>query len=133
MDDHTTDSASGRVWREWLERTFHAGQLPQIRRTVAGIADRCGADTDKTPALVLAAGELAAHAVNYGGGQGVVRLWREDDMMLCQVVDGGSDPDPLTDPAAGDAARLPAIRDLADSFNMTADSAATTMTIGIQL
>lgn len=133
MPDHPPEQADPPQWHEWLEVSFHAGRLHAIRRLVAGFAERCGASPEKASALVLAAGELAAHAVTYGGGQGLMRLWREGEVMLCQVVDGGSDPGWLTDRLADAPDGTSDLHALADSLLVETDGAATTVTIGVWL
>ena len=45
--------------------------------------------------LVTAASELAANSVLHGGGQGVLRLWSEDDCILAEVEDQGQIKEPL--------------------------------------
>jgi anti-sigma regulatory factor (Ser/Thr protein kinase) len=45
--------------------------------------------------LLLATSEIATNSVLYGGGGGTVRLWRDADAVVCEVVDGGHIEDPL--------------------------------------
>jgi anti-sigma regulatory factor (Ser/Thr protein kinase) len=44
---------------------------------------------------VLAVNELAANSVRHGGGNGVLRLWREDGSLVCEIKDRGIADDPL--------------------------------------
>jgi anti-sigma regulatory factor (Ser/Thr protein kinase) len=46
--------------------------------------------------LVLAVNELVTNSVQYGGGGGTLRIWREDeDTLVCEVRDRGFIRDPL--------------------------------------
>ncbi|RKQ93872.1 anti-sigma regulatory factor (Ser/Thr protein kinase) [Solirubrobacter pauli] len=47
------------------------------------------------PDFVLAVDEVAINSVQHGGGRGIVRLWREDDDLVCDVRDQGIIRDPL--------------------------------------
>ena len=48
-----------------------------------------------TEQLVLAVDELASNSIRYGDGAGVLRCWREERHVLCEVEDGGRIDDPL--------------------------------------
>jgi anti-sigma regulatory factor (Ser/Thr protein kinase) len=73
---------------------FGAAELGSIRHiatrhaATAGLADRA---TD----VALVASELAANSVRHGGGRGVLRLWRQDRALVCEVRDRGHVVDPL--------------------------------------
>lgn len=45
--------------------------------------------------LALIVGELATNSVRYGGGGGVLALWRDGDALRCEVRDTGTIADPL--------------------------------------
>ena len=48
-----------------------------------------------TEDLVLAVSEIAANAVVHGGGGGILRIWREDDAVVCDVTSRGRIDSPL--------------------------------------
>ena len=45
--------------------------------------------------LVLAVNELATNSVRHAGGHGILRMWRDDGALLCEVRDRGRIDDPL--------------------------------------
>jgi anti-sigma regulatory factor (Ser/Thr protein kinase) len=59
------------------------------RAYAAGLAEPRIAD------LVLAVDELATNTLRYANGKGILRAWREDAALLCEVADGGHIADPL--------------------------------------
>ncbi|GGK01829.1 anti-sigma regulatory factor [Pilimelia anulata] len=83
-------------------RLAFAGELElgAVRRFVLGRGDAAGLDPDRLDDLTAAVNELAANSVEHAGGGGVVTLWREGPVVVCQVDDAGH----LADPLAG---RLP--------------------------
>jgi anti-sigma regulatory factor (Ser/Thr protein kinase) len=50
---------------------------------------------EATEELVLAVDEVATNSIRYGGGSGTLRMWSNDDRMLCEVADRGEMEDPL--------------------------------------
>lgn len=68
-----------RILRQFISRAAHAACLEDRR----------------TEDLVLAVNEIATNSVRYGGGRGTVRIWREADALLCEVLDSGHIDDPL--------------------------------------
>jgi anti-sigma regulatory factor (Ser/Thr protein kinase) len=54
---------------------------------------------------VLGVNELATNSVRHGGGRGSATLWREHDVLICEVRDRGRIDAPLAgrvEPAAQD-------------------------------
>jgi anti-sigma regulatory factor (Ser/Thr protein kinase) len=45
--------------------------------------------------LVLVVNEAATNSVRHGGGEGVLRAWLTDDMLIFEVADAGAIADPL--------------------------------------
>ena len=45
--------------------------------------------------LVLAVNEVATNSVVHGGGGGILRIWTEGDVLVCEVRDRGVIDDPL--------------------------------------
>jgi len=75
--------------------SFALEDLAEVRRRVRATAETAGLAADATSALVTAASELAANSVMHGGGNGELRLWREDDRLLVEVTDHGLLDQPL--------------------------------------
>jgi anti-sigma regulatory factor (Ser/Thr protein kinase) len=75
-----------------------ADDLPALRTQVADYAMACGIGNGRIAELVLAVNELAANTIEHTDtGRGVLSMWTEPDLLVCQIDDGGR----LTDPMAG--------------------------------
>lgn len=75
---------------------FAAGDdLSVVRAFVAQRAESAGLAAGRTMDLVLAVDEVAANSIRYGGGLGTLRIWREDDVLVCEVRDRGRIEAPL--------------------------------------
>ena len=46
---------------------------------------------------MLAVNEILTNSVRHGGGTGVLRIWQDDETLVCEVRDGGRIDDPLAD------------------------------------
>jgi anti-sigma regulatory factor (Ser/Thr protein kinase) len=79
------------------ERWFDHGGLAQLRGLLRDYAGKAGLSAERADNLVLAAGEIATNSVRHGGGHGLLRVWCEDDSLVCEVRDGGRIDDPLID------------------------------------
>lgn len=75
--------------------SFELTELSEVRRCVAISAERAGLGPWGVADLVTAAGELAANSIMHGGGSGILRLWREGDILLAEVEDRGRIEEPL--------------------------------------
>jgi anti-sigma regulatory factor (Ser/Thr protein kinase) len=87
-----------------LALAFDTGMLEALRAFVAARAAEAQLDEDRRSDLVLAVNELATNSVRHAGGQGVLRLWRADSALICEVADRGAILEPLAGrrrPAAG--------------------------------
>lgn len=76
-------------------RSFGARDLSNLRSWVAATARTLGLDAPRAEDLVLAASEIATNSVRYGGGGGLMRIWRRTDAVVCEVEDRGGIDDPL--------------------------------------
>ena len=72
-----------------LDQLFDADGLYSLRAAVAAHAADLGADEELVEELVLVANELASNAIRHGGGTGRLRLWRDGELMHCEVSDTG--------------------------------------------
>jgi anti-sigma regulatory factor (Ser/Thr protein kinase) len=83
---------------------FNGSGLRPVRRLVSTEAARAGFTSQPIADLVLAVNEVAANSLAHGGGSGTFRVWRDGDVLVCEIRDGGHIDDPLVDrrrPAPG--------------------------------
>lgn len=76
-------------------RKYRKGDLARIRRFVLDRALAAGLDEDRADDLCLAVNELAANSIDHGGGDGMLRMWREPDRLVVEVSDAGLLRDPM--------------------------------------
>jgi anti-sigma regulatory factor (Ser/Thr protein kinase) len=74
---------------------FDAGTLGVVRDAAAAQAIAAGLAAQSAEDLVLAVNEAATNSVLHGGGQGVLRVWREADAVICEISDQGAIVAPL--------------------------------------
>lgn len=84
------------------ERMFTLQDLHAVRALVTGHAARFGLSEERASSFVLAVHEVAANSVQHGGGHGILRLWQDGDLLICEVRDRG-----VIDPARFEAAPPP--------------------------
>jgi anti-sigma regulatory factor (Ser/Thr protein kinase) len=77
------------------ELEFTRADFALVRDFVGEYAGAAGIGRMRRADLVLAVHELATNAVRHGGGRGVLRAWRENGTLLCEVADRGHIADPL--------------------------------------
>jgi anti-sigma regulatory factor (Ser/Thr protein kinase) len=70
-------------------------ELGYLRRRVADFGRAAGLDTERVTDFRQAFAEAAANAIRYGGGSGVVSLWRGPHDVVAEVRDHGRLADPL--------------------------------------
>lgn len=80
----------GTVW----EIPFASDDLVELRELVATWARREALAFDHTEDLVLAVHEIVANSVRHGGGEGLLRMWRDGETLICDVQDSGRMADP---------------------------------------
>lgn len=76
---------------------FEHETLSAARSFVTQYGLAAGLGPAKLENLVLASGELASNSVRHGGGRGSLRLWRDDQRLVCEIRDHGRISDPLVD------------------------------------
>ena len=81
------------VQPDW--KVFGMRGLGGLREFVADRAARFGLDEDRGADLVLAMNEVASNSVAHGGGGGTLRIWQEDDALICEVNDKGRLDQPM--------------------------------------
>ena len=77
-------------------RPFDICDLGSVRDSLARWAEAAGLGPERTTDFVLAGSELASNSVRHGGGQGVLRIWREPRALVCEIKDAGHIEQPLT-------------------------------------
>jgi len=77
------------------ETSFSIDSLNELRSFVYEQARAAGLDAERTGNLVLAVSEVATNSVRHAGGRGAVQVWREPDVLLCDVRDRGRIDSPL--------------------------------------
>jgi anti-sigma regulatory factor (Ser/Thr protein kinase) len=71
--------------------------LRPVRRLVSTEAARAGFTSASIADLVMAVGEVATNSIQHGGGAGTLRIWRDGDVLVCEIRDRGHFDDPLAD------------------------------------
>ncbi len=101
-DAYSDDGSAGALDGEFpppppevREMAFTGEDLGMLRRLLSQWAAEERLASDATDELVLAVNELATNSVRYGGGSGLLALWREQSALLCEVRDAGHIADPL--------------------------------------
>jgi len=74
---------------------FGFDAVASVRQLCARTARAHGLEGSRADDLVLAVHELAANSIRHADGHGVVRVWRDDDRILCEVSDRGRIDAPL--------------------------------------
>ncbi|MEV4398087.1 sensor histidine kinase [Nonomuraea sp. NPDC049607] len=65
------------------------GDLHRVRRHVRATAERLGLSRALTDRLLLTVNEVAANAVEHGGGHGDLAIWTDGNAVVCDVTDPG--------------------------------------------
>jgi anti-sigma regulatory factor (Ser/Thr protein kinase) len=68
---------------------FDEARLGQEREFLRAAAERACLSSERTADLVLAGNELATNSVEHGGGSGTMRVWRQGELLICEVTDRG--------------------------------------------
>jgi anti-sigma regulatory factor (Ser/Thr protein kinase) len=85
-----------------VESLSFTDQLGSVREFAARHAGAAGLSLARGRDLTLAVSEIAANAVSYADG-GLIRAWRADGELICQIDDAGF----ISDPLAGRRLRPP--------------------------
>ncbi|MFC0006310.1 ATP-binding protein [Micromonospora siamensis] len=105
MDDNTGASGSVRPQRlaavVVLAEDFIAATVTTLRHRLRTSVTTAGLTGDDADDFVLAVHELVTNAVRHGGGRGHLELYRNGDVLVCEVSDEG-------DPTAELSVRLSA-------------------------
>jgi anti-sigma regulatory factor (Ser/Thr protein kinase) len=74
---------------------FETDTLRTLRTFLYRYAASAGISSPRTDDLVLAVSEVATNSVRHGGGQGLLRVWQDDEAVVCEVWDEGRIDEPL--------------------------------------
>ncbi|MGZ6544164.1 MAG: anti-sigma factor RsbA family regulatory protein [Actinomycetota bacterium] len=78
-----------------VEMRFDEEHLSELRSFVRAQASGRGVAPARVPDLVLAVDETATNSIRYGGGSGSIRIWSQDQKVICEVSDLGVLRQPL--------------------------------------
>jgi anti-sigma regulatory factor (Ser/Thr protein kinase) len=120
--------------RPSTEIVFQRDGLRALRQAVAQEATAAGLGVERASDLVLAVNEVATNSLIHGGGAGRLQMWREGDVILCEVRDTGRLEDPLlgrSRPAAEESAGrgLWLVNQLCDLVQMRSSAEGSTVRI----
>ncbi|GLZ33663.1 anti-sigma regulatory factor [Lentzea sp. NBRC 105346] len=71
---------------------FSVGNLWYTRKLVETFAGESGLRRPQVEDLVLAVNELATNSILHATGHGVLRMWRDDATVVCEVTDSSRTP-----------------------------------------
>lgn len=123
-----------------LSMGFDGARLQATRHAVSGRARRQGLAGERLEDFLAAVNEGVVNAVQHGGGQGRLRMWRVDGALLCEVRDTGPGiPDPVLDaeslpPCAAPGGRgIWLMRRLSDEVRFTTGPGGTVVRLSMRL
>jgi anti-sigma regulatory factor (Ser/Thr protein kinase) len=102
---------------------FGLDDLHDVRALVAATATAGGLSPNRTNDLVVAASELAANSILYGGGRGLASVWGAGGEVFVEVADAGTIIDPTVgrvrpDPTAENGRGLYIANQLCDEVSI---------------
>jgi anti-sigma regulatory factor (Ser/Thr protein kinase) len=77
------------------ELSFGPQGLSSVRDRVSRSGYDAGLPNDRVSDLKTAVNEIATNSIRHGGGYGVLRIWRKDRTLVCEISDAGHIKDPL--------------------------------------
>jgi anti-sigma regulatory factor (Ser/Thr protein kinase) len=75
--------------------SYQRENLPLVRRFARDRASAAGLVGQGRDDLVIAVHELAANTIAHADGHGTLRIWTEQERLVCEVTDTGHISDPL--------------------------------------
>jgi anti-sigma regulatory factor (Ser/Thr protein kinase) len=112
--------------------------LSGVRRFVRDSAARARMGAEQLSNLLVAATEAATNTLMHGGGDGVIRAWREPGTFVCEVSDSGVIDDLLVgrlrpDPGMPDGRGMFLINQLCDLVELRPDAHGTVVRLHMRL
>jgi anti-sigma regulatory factor (Ser/Thr protein kinase) len=77
------------------ELAYTIDDLSLVRDRVAEHAHPSGLDDSRLRDLLIAVTEVVGNSIRHGGGRGMLRIWVQDDAVVCETRDTGVITDPL--------------------------------------
>ena len=74
---------------------FQSLTVSAVRRIVSQRAAAAGMDSQRRHDLVVAVSEVATNSVRHADGRGVLRVWQDGQVLVCEVADRGRPDRPL--------------------------------------
>ena len=75
--------------------TFGTDGLRSVRRLVGAHAAQAGMSDERSREFQIAVNEVATNTIVHTDGPGTLRIWRDDDAVVCEITDQGRISDPL--------------------------------------
>jgi anti-sigma regulatory factor (Ser/Thr protein kinase) len=95
LTDVLAVGVEGLYYVDSFREPFDLDHLDELRRTVGDHATASSLAPMRVADLVLAVSEAAANSLRHGGGQGELRWWADDRVVVCEVRDRGHVVEPL--------------------------------------
>ncbi|MFI6760832.1 ATP-binding protein [Micromonospora sp. NPDC050417] len=119
---------------------FDAENFTEVRHEVDAHTRQCRIPPEKAADFVAAVNEVMINAVRHGGGQGVLRLWR-DVHLQCEVRDHGPgfvaerylNRDRRPSPSAEGGMGLWIVQHTTDLLSIVSGATGTTVVVGTAL
>lgn len=77
------------------EIPFGLSDLSTVARAVERVALEADLNLTRTEDLVLSVSEIVTNSIRHGGARGLLRIWRQGDVVVCEIRDGGRFDQPL--------------------------------------
>jgi anti-sigma regulatory factor (Ser/Thr protein kinase) len=78
-----------------FRRELSVDALLPVRQDVLEHAAAAGVPAGRRDDLALAVHEVAANSIEHAGGTGLLRIWQDDEALVCEIRDVGRIQDPL--------------------------------------
>ena len=120
-----------------MSHTYRS-DLSQVRAKVLKQARESGLPEARATDLVLAVSEVAANTLRHTQSSGTMRIWHDENEIVCEVRDSGR----ITDPHAGEHKPAPGasgghglwlVRQVCDEVELISDESGTTIRMHMML
>jgi anti-sigma regulatory factor (Ser/Thr protein kinase) len=93
--EHPFDGEFPAIPDDARQLRFTRDEMGAVRQLAYAFAGDSGLGAHHTEDLILAVDEVATNSIRHGGGEGDLRLWLDERVLLCEVQDSGRIEDPL--------------------------------------
>lgn len=127
-----------RLPRTAIERYVEPATLDNARWFVTSYGRKVGLPATRLIDLEIAVTELLLNSIDHGGGAGTLRVWADEEELVCEVSDSGQITDPLAGrrPVGSDREHgrgLLLVNRVVDFLRMHTSQAGTTMRFHLRL